>query len=64
MHVSRYSLTDDGLSVANRMIRYHATEGQIVQPSRINKLAGEYEQPIWNHRQCGNKDYRSVGVPC
>jgi DNA-binding MarR family transcriptional regulator len=64
MHVVRYSLTEDGLSVANRLIRYQATDGQIVQPARINKLLGKYEPTPGYQRDCGNKAFRSVGVPC
>ena len=40
--INLYSLTTDGMSVAKRLIRYHSTEGQIVQPSRINKMSGTY----------------------
>jgi DNA-binding MarR family transcriptional regulator len=64
MHVVRYSLTEDGLSVANRLIRYQATDGQIVQPNRTSKLAGEYKPTYGYQRQCGNKQIGSVGVPC
>lgn len=64
VNVCRYSLTQDGLSVANQLIRYQSYEGQIVQPNRTNKLAGKYEPTYGYQRQCGNKQLRSVGVPC
>jgi hypothetical protein len=41
-NVCRYFLTEDGVSVAKRLIRYRLTEGQIVQPRTINKLQGTY----------------------
>ena len=59
-----YSLTDDGKSVARRIDRYAAYEGQVVQPNRTNKLAGKYEPTYGYQRQCGNKQIGSVGVPC
>lgn len=59
-NICRYSLTQDGLSVANRLIRYAAYEGQIVQPARINKLIGKYEQTECYQRNNG-KDLR-IGV--
>lgn len=55
-----YSLTDDGKSVARRIDRYAAYEGQIVQPARINKLIGKYEQTECYQRNNG-RDLR-VGV--
>ena len=42
-NVCRYFLTEDGVSVAKRLIRYRMTEGQIVQPRSINKMAGRYK---------------------
>ena len=64
VNVCRYSLTQDGLSVANRLIRYASYQGQIVQPARINKLAGKLEQTPCYQRPDRNKDYRSAGLPC
>jgi DNA-binding MarR family transcriptional regulator len=55
-HVVRYSLTEDGMSVANRLIRYKATDCQIVQPSRINKLEGKYEPTTSYQRNNGLKE--------
>ena len=59
--VIRYSLTEDGLSVAKRLIRYQATEGQIVQPARINKLAGKYEPTYGYQRNQGHPEILSRG---
>lgn len=63
-NISRYALTEDGLSVAHRLIRYQSYEGQIVQPNRTNKLIGKYEPIHGYQRQCGNKQIRSAGLPC
>jgi DNA-binding MarR family transcriptional regulator len=64
MHVVRYSLTEDGLSVANRLIRYQATDGQIVQPARINKMEGEYKPKPSYQRNQGHKELESRGYQC
>jgi DNA-binding MarR family transcriptional regulator len=63
-NVCRYRLTEDGLSVANRLIRYAATDGQIVQPNRMNKLEGLYVPSVSYQRNNAHKDIGRVGVPC
>jgi DNA-binding MarR family transcriptional regulator len=55
-----YSLTDDGKSVARRIDRYAAYEGQIVQPNRTNRMAGFYE-PSTGYQRNNGRDLR-IGV--
>jgi DNA-binding MarR family transcriptional regulator len=63
-HVCRYFLTQDGMSVAVKLIRYTEMEGNIVPPRSIDKMAGVYVPTECYQRNQGHKSLTSRGFQC